>query len=133
MDPTKPNVPTAGELRFLALEQAFADSLATQENTQKQVDRLLNRFQHLEKLMQAVKILPPSPENRPADTVPVQPAPTRRPPPLALPNEYDGNCSKGQAFLTSCQMYICLCPDSFLEEHIKITWALSYMKSGDRT
>ena len=77
MDPTKPNVPTAGELQFLALEQAFADSLATQENTQKQVDRLLNGFQHLEKLMQAAKILPPSPENRPTDTIPIQPTPTR--------------------------------------------------------
>ena len=43
---------------------------------------------------------------------------------------YDGNHSKGQAFLTSCQTYIYLCPDSFLEEHIKITWALLYMKSG---
>ena len=73
MDPMQPNVPAARELRFLALEQAFADSLATQENTQKQVDRLLNRFQHLEKLMQAMKILPPSPENRPADIIPVQP------------------------------------------------------------
>ena len=130
MDPTQPNIPTAGELWFLALEQAFADSLATQENTQKQVDRLLNGFQHLEKLMQAAKILPPSPENCPADIAPIQPAPTRRPPPLALPNEYDGNHSKGQAFLTSCQTYIRLCPDSFPEEHVKITWALSYMKSG---
>ena len=27
-------------------------------------------------------------------------------------------------------MYIHLCPDSFPDEHIKITWALSYMKSG---
>src|ERR1700761_4397724 len=130
MDPTQPNVPTAGELRFLALEQAFTDSLAKQENTQKQVDRLLNGFQHLEKLMQAAKILPPSPENCPADIIPVQPAPARRPPPPALPNEYDGNRSKGQAFLTSCQTYIHLCPDSFPEEHVKITWALSYMKSG---
>ena len=81
----------------------------------------INGFQHLEKLMQAAKILPPSPENRPTDITPIQPTPTRRPPPLALPNEYDGNRSKGQAFLTSCQTYIRLCPDSFPEEYIKIT------------
>ena len=79
--------------------------------------------------MQAVKILPLSPENCPAHIAPVQPAPTRRPPPPALPNEYDRNRSKGQAFLTSCQTYIHLCPDSFPEEHVKITWALLYMKS----
>ena len=40
------------------------------------------------------------------------------------------NKSKGQAFLTSCQTYMRLCPDSFPEEQTKITWALSYMKSG---
>ena len=54
MDPTQPNVPSARELHFLTLEQAYANSLATQENTQKQIDRLLNGFQHLEKLMQVV-------------------------------------------------------------------------------
>ena len=27
-------------------------------------------------------------------------------------------------------MYICLCPDSFPLDETKITWALSYMKSG---
>ena len=128
MDPTQP-IPSAGEHCFLALEQAYADSLAMQENTQKQIDRLLNRFQHLEKLMQAANILPPSPKIHPTNLTPVQSAPARQPPPLALPNKYDGNRSKGQAFLTSCQMYICLCPDSFLEEHVKITWALSYMRS----
>ena len=30
----------------------------------------------------------------------------------------------------SCQTYMRLCPDSFPEEQTKITWALSYMKSG---
>ena len=129
MDLTQSNVPSTGELGFLALEQAYANSLAMQENTQKQIDRLLNGFQHLEKLMQAAKILPSSPKICPANLTPIQSSPTRQPPPLALPSKYDGNHSKGQAFLTSCQMYIGLCPDSFLEEHIKITWALSYMKS----
>ena len=66
---------------------------------------------------------------QPIDLTPVWAAPTGQPPPLALPSEYDGNCSKGQAFLTSCQMCIHLCPDSFPGEHVKITWALSYMKS----
>ena len=64
------------------------------------------------------------------DTIPVWLAPTGKPPPLALPTEYDGDRLKGQAFLTSCQTYMRLCPDLFPEEQTKITWALSYMKSG---
>ena len=127
----QPNVPDAGEIHLLALEQAYADSLAKQDNTQKQLDKLLNAFQQLEKLILVEKIPSISPKIHPFDIIPIQATPTRWwPPPLALPNEYDGDCSKGQAFLTSCQMYICLCLDSFPEEQVKIPWALSYMKSG---
>ena len=69
------------------------------------------------------------PQIHPTNPTPVQATPSGRPPPPALPSEYDGNWSWGQSFLTSCQTYICLCPDLFPSEHIKITWALSYMKS----
>ena len=48
MNPAQPNVPNAEDARFRALEQAYADSLAVQENTQKQIDALLKGFQHLE-------------------------------------------------------------------------------------
>ena len=49
MNPAQPNVPNAKDARFWALEQAYADSLAIQENTQKQIDALLKGYQHLEK------------------------------------------------------------------------------------
>ena len=129
MNPAQPNAPNAEDARFQALEQAYADSLAIQENTQKQIDALLKGYQHLEKLMQA--IVPPALlQIRPTAPTPIQATPSGRPPPPALPSEYDGDRSRGQSFLTSCQTYICLCPDLFLSEHVKITWALSYMKSG---
>ena len=41
MNPTQPNVPNSADARFLALEQAYADSVAMQENTQKQINQLL--------------------------------------------------------------------------------------------
>ena len=41
----------AGELRFWVLEQAYADSLATQDNIQKQINGLLHGFQQLEEFM----------------------------------------------------------------------------------
>ena len=122
MNPAQPNVPNSKDAQFFALEQAYADSLAMQENTQKQIDQLLQSFQHLEKLMMAKISL--------SDITPVWTTPIGRPPPPALPNEFDGNHSQGQAFLTLCQTYICLCLDSFPSEQTKITWALSYMKSG---
>ena len=92
MNPAQPNVPDTGELHFWVLEQAYADSLATQDNMQKQINRLLHGFQQLEEFMQAEKISPPSPKNQPIDLTPVQATPTGQPPPLVLPSEYDGNC-----------------------------------------
>ena len=48
----------------------------------------------------------------------------------AVPPEFDGERSKGMAFLNSCQTYIRLCPREFPDEQTKIVWAMSYMKSG---
>jgi hypothetical protein len=130
MNPAQSNVSEAGERRFRALEQAFADSVAKQENMQKQINELLHGFQQLEEFVRVQKNSPPSPHTPPTDHTPVRATPIGRPPPPALPSEYDGNRSRGQAFLTSCQTYIRLCPDSFPGESVKIAWALSYMKSG---
>ena len=47
-----------------------------------------------------------------------------------FPNEFDGDCTRGQAFLCSCQTYMLLCPDSFSNDQTKIIWGLLYMKSG---
>ena len=52
------------------------------------------------------------------------------PPPPTLPTEFDGERSRGQAFLNSVQTYMRLCPNSFHSNQVKITWTLSYMKSG---
>ena len=112
------------ELHLKALEQALADSQARERETQKQLDMLIIGFKHLEGMISELKVLPKN-----ASTItPVVPA--GRPPPPALPMEFDGERSRGQGFLTSVQTYIRLCPDSFHSNQVKITWALSYMKSG---
>ena len=79
MNPAQPNVPNAKDARFRALEQAYADSLAVQENTQKQIDALLKSFQHLEKLMQAITPSTP-PQICLANPTPVHATPIGRPP-----------------------------------------------------
>ena len=48
----------------------------------------------------------------------------------SVPTDFDGDRSKGTAFLNSCQTYIRLCPEDFADEQTKIIWAMSYMKSG---
>ena len=112
------------ELRLEALEQALADSQARERETQKQLDMLIIGFKHLEGMISELKDFP----KNVSTITPVVPA--GRPPPPTLPTEFDGEQSRGQAFLTSIQTYICLCPDSFHSNQVKITWALSYMKSG---
>ena len=79
MNPAQPNVPNAEDACFRALEQAYADSLAIQENTQKQIDTLLKGFQHLEKLMQAITPSTP-PQICLTNPTPVHSTPTGRPP-----------------------------------------------------
>ena len=74
MNPTKPIASDAGEIHLLALEQAYANSLAKQDNTQKQLDRL---FQQLEKLILADKIPSTSPKIHLSDIIPIQATPTR--------------------------------------------------------
>ena len=129
MNPTHQHDPTPEELRLAAVERALADSEAREVETKSQLTALINSFQHLELLIRELK--PIKTLNTPLTNItPIRLAPTGRPPPPALPNEYDGDRSKGQAFLMSCQTYMRLCPDFFPEEQTKITWALSSMKSG---
>jgi hypothetical protein len=49
---------------------------------------------------------------------------------VATPDDFDGERTKGRSFLNSCQVYIKLCPDHFIDEQARIAWALSYMKYG---
>jgi hypothetical protein len=48
----------------------------------------------------------------------------------SCPNEFGGDRAKGRAFLNSCELYTALAPHQFVDNHVKIMWALSFMKSG---
>ena len=86
-------------------------------------------YQKLEQFLKAStqRSDPPIPTT-PASPSPVSPKShkVRR----SVPTEFDGDRSKGIAFLNSCQTYIQLCPKDFTDEQTKIIWAMSYMKSG---
>jgi hypothetical protein len=48
----------------------------------------------------------------------------------ASPDDFDGNRSKGRAFLNSCELYFTLVPHHFPDETTAVRWAISYMKTG---
>jgi hypothetical protein len=48
----------------------------------------------------------------------------------ATPDNFDGDRSKGRAFLTSCELYLSLTGPDYPDEQSCIHWALSFFKSG---
>ena len=124
MNPAQQAFPGSVETHLVALEQALANSKAREEETRKQLDLLTHGFKQLEGLILEQR-------NSQKNVLPNIPAILLGwPLPPTLPTEFDGERSQGQAFLNSVQTYMCLCPDSFHSDQIKITWTLSYMKSG---
>ena len=80
MNPVEQYAPSPEELRFMALEQALADSQAEGKETQRQLTMLLNGFKRLKKLLEEQQT-PPTPPTIPVNINPVRAAPTGRPPP----------------------------------------------------
>jgi hypothetical protein len=119
------------------------DCLSSLEST---VDSMMSQSEATKNLLQTIlERLGPAPgllnESRPSPTRRPQSCPPTPIPTLALgqkktllkpsaPSEFDSDCAKGKAFLTSCWTYIHLCLEGFKEDTIKIVWAMSYMKSA---
>src|ERR1700675_3759798 len=61
---------------------------------------------------------------------PPPPVPQRSRLKEATPETFDGDRSKGRAFLTSCQLYFTLRKSEFQDDKEKIRWTLSSMNSG---
>ena len=102
--------------QLVTLEQALAELQAKDANTQHKLDILISHIPQSKNLIPSTQITPVTPK-----------AHSLKP---ALPSEFDGDRTKGMVFLNSCQVYICLCPNSFTDKQAKIVWAMSYMKAG---
>jgi Retrotransposon gag protein/Zinc knuckle len=48
----------------------------------------------------------------------------------ASPNDFDGDRTKGRAFLSSCELYFQLAPHLFPDPNTAVHWVMSYMKAG---
>jgi len=102
--------------QLATLEQALAELQAKEANTQHKLDILISHIPQSKNPIPSTQIPPVTPK-----------AHGLKP---ALPLEFDRDRTKGMAFLNSCQVYICLCLNSFTDEQAKIVWAMSYIKAG---
>jgi hypothetical protein len=118
------------------------DHLSSLKST---VDSMISQSEATKNLLQTIlKRLGPVPgllnESRPSPTGQLQSRPPTPIPTPALgqkktllkpstPLEFDGDHTKGKAFLTSCRTYIRFCLEAFEDDTVKIVWAMSYMKS----
>jgi Retrotransposon gag protein/Zinc knuckle len=110
--------------RMESMEQKLARLEARDIETQSKLDLLLAALLPINS-EPTVKTQPVMPQLS-VDTTTTR-VRTARP---AVPPEFDGERSKGLAFLNSCQTYIRLCPNEFPDEQAQIVWAMSYLKSG---
>ena len=100
--------------RITALEQAFSEMQARDEAFEQKLDILVKHITS-----------PKIPESPPIPVVHTPAPETRHTPSTralrpALPSEFDGDRSKGVAFLYSCQTYIRLCSNAFPDDQTKL-------------
>ena len=102
--------------RLATLEPSLAELQAKDANTQHRLDILISHIPQSKNLIPSTQITPITPK-----------AHGLKP---AFLSEFNGDRTKRMAFLNSCQVYICLCLNSLMDEQAKIVWAMSYMKAG---
>ena len=100
-NPAQQHAPSSEELRLAAVEQALADSIAREIEMLKTLSLLTDAFQLLQELVQTHIPLCTPPKVPSIDVTPIWSTPTRQPLSPALPDEFHGDRTKGQSFLTS--------------------------------
>jgi Retrotransposon gag protein/Zinc knuckle len=110
-----------------ALEQEVAKLQADRIETQTKLDILIASVRQLTTNPTTPHAPIPVRQQSESSATDQSKSRTARP---AAPPDFDGDRSKGTAFLNSCQTYVRLCPKEFVDDQMKIVWAMSYMKSG---
>jgi hypothetical protein len=88
----------------------------------------LNMFIAIMSNQEAGKSIAPPPQaSTPLVTTPLQASQPSRVK-LGVPSNFDGDRVQGRAFITSCELYISLTASDFVDEQVRIHWALSYFK-----
>jgi hypothetical protein len=114
------------EERFQQMEKRLNE----QAEATRAMNETLNKFLAVMANQEVARnIAPPPPASPPPVTTPLKVSHPSRVNPGA-PNNFDGDRAQGHAFLTSCELYISLSQSDFIEDQVRIHWALSYFKGG---
>jgi hypothetical protein len=104
--------------------------LNEQVEATRAMNKTLNKFLAVMANQEAARhIAPPPPASPPPVTTPLKASQPSRVN-LGTPSNFDGDRAQGRAFLTSCELYISLSQSDFIEDQVRIHWALSYFKGG---
>jgi hypothetical protein len=110
--------------------QQMEKRLNEQAEATRAMNETLNKFITIMSNIEAVKVVAPPPSVSPQlVTTPLQASQPSRVKP-GVPSNFDGDRAQGRAFLTSCELYISLTASDFVNEQVRIHWALSYFKGG---
>jgi hypothetical protein len=112
------------EERFQQMEKRLNE----QVEATRAMNETLNKFLAVMANQEAARnIAPPPPVSPPHVTTPLQASQPSGVKP-GVPSHFDGDRVQGRAFLTSCKLYISLTQLDFIDEQVRIHWALSYFK-----
>jgi hypothetical protein len=114
------------EERFQQMEKRLNE----QVEATRTMNETLNKFLAVMANQEAARNVAPPPPVSPqfvATTLQVsQPSRVK----LGVPSHFDGDRAQGCTFLTSCELYILLTQSDFVDNQVRIHWALSYFKGG---
>jgi hypothetical protein len=114
------------EERFQQMEKRLNE----QAEATRAMNETLNKFIAIMGNQEAAgNVTPPPPVSPSHVTTTLQTSQPSRVKPGA-PSHFDGDRAQGCTFLTSCELYISLTQLDFIDEQVRIHWALSYFKGG---
>jgi hypothetical protein len=110
--------------------QQMEKRLNEQAEATRAMNETLNKFLAVMANQEAARnVAPPPPASPPPVTTPLKASHPSRVN-SGAPSNFDGDRAQGCAFLMSCELYILLSQLDFVEDQVRIHWALSYFKGG---
>jgi hypothetical protein len=117
--------PAINQERFQQMEKR----LNKQAEATRAMNKTLNKFLAVMANQEVARNVAPPPPVSPPVTTPLKASHPSRVNPGA-PSNFNGDRVQGHMFLTSCELYISLTQSDFVEDQVRIHWALSYFKGG---
>jgi len=106
--------------RIVAIEATMDKMKSQHEATHQLLQDLLARLSPTQAQNMQDPLLTCPARGSPTPSIPVSSGQKKLTLKPSFPPEFSGDQAAGKAFLTSCQTYICLCPEAFKDDLTKI-------------